>query len=60
MVIIFSSLQQNNDNLPLLFFGEITQMLSWLMITTYCIWILTGSSGYYYFIIVYVIQKIEE
>ena len=50
-----SLLPQNNNNLPLPFFVQINQFFSWIIFINYHICILTGSTGYYFLVIVYVI-----
>ena len=35
----------------------ITQLLYWIIFTNYCICILTGPPGYYFFMIIYIIHK---
>ena len=41
-------------------FMVINLLLSWIMFICYCICILTGSTGYYIFMILYVIQEIGD
>ena len=60
MVITHSQLPKNNINLPLPFFGGNLSVVLQIIFINDCVFILTGSPGYYFFMILHVIQKIGD